>query len=129
MKGKKLICAIGNADKTSVPMIILPLDDNEIRKGMVYLQVLNAMNDNSEKRVYINYEDDHSEFTPFNTSSEKFYIEPSDESFVVVQNRDGSTFQFHDSISFDPDHAYFIIIYENVTNANKPEIAIIDMTP
>jgi len=129
IKGKKLICAIGNADMTSAPMIISPLDDNEIRKGMVYLQVLNAMNDNSEKRIYINYEDDRSEFTPFNTSSEKFYIEPSTNSFVVVQSRNGSTFQFDDSITFDADHAYFIIIYESVESADIPKIAIIDMTP
>lgn len=33
------------------------------------------------------------------------------------------------SINFDANHAYFIVIYEDETDTNKPKIAIIDMIP
>jgi hypothetical protein len=128
-KGKHLICSVGNAQNTTLPLIIPPIDSKEMREHQAYIKVINAINDGIEKRVYINYESAHSDFTMFAQSSEKFYIDAATNSLLYVQYKDGSTFSFHDSINFDAKSAYIIVLYEDKESPSEPQIAVIDMTP
>jgi uncharacterized protein YcfL len=129
-KGKYLICSMGNVKNSTLPLVIQPIDIKEIREGEAYIKVINAINDGIDKRVYINYEFDKSDFISFNTSSDKFYINASTNSLVYVQYRDVDVpFIFDESINFNPNSAYFIIIYESKDNPEEPKIEIIEMTP
>ena len=129
-EGKYLVCSVGNAKNSTLPLTLPPIDKEEIHMSQAYIKVINTINDDIEKRVYINYESDHSDFTQFNNVSDKFYINASTNSLVYIQYRGNSVpFEFHNSINFDANSAYFIIIYEDINDENRPQIAIVDMTP
>jgi len=128
--GRYLICSVGNAKNSTLPVLIDPLDKKELYETKAHIRVLNTINDGIEKRVYINYESDRSDFTAFNSVSEKFYINAASNSLVYVQYRGNNTpFEFFDSINFDAKHAYIIIIYEDAYDETKPQIKIVDITP
>ncbi len=130
LKGKYLICSLGNSKNSTLPLAIPPIDAKDIHEQKAYIKIINAINDGIEKRVYINYESDKSDFTSFNNISEKFYIDAASNSLVYLQYKNQDTpFMFDDSINFDAKHTYFIIIYEKRNSPDKPQIAIVDMTP
>ncbi len=114
-------------------MLISSPDSKEINDFNTHVQIVNTMNDGVDKRVYINYESDSSQYTAFHTVSESFYIPATSNAYVAVENRKGNLYEFTlidgDTIDFREGHAYIIVIYEDSRDENEPNITIIDMTP
>jgi len=128
IKGKKLVCAIGNAAQATPPILVTAPESDDIPQGRAYIRVINAMNDGIEKRIDVN-NIVRSNYTIFASISDDFNINnPTAKSLVYVQYKDGTEFLFQE-IDFAANHAYYIIIYENKRSPDEPGIAIIDMTP
>ena len=128
IKGKKLMCAMGNATQTTPPILVTGPESNDIPQGRAYVRVINAMNDGIEKRIDVN-EIVQSDYTVFASISDHFNINnPTAKSLVYVEYKGGTRFLFQE-IDFAANHAYYIIIYEDTRNPDEPGIEIIDMTP